>query len=225
MKSTRSVVSTRREVVRGLAGLGTVGLVGVAGCLGGSSPDAASAPATDASTATPVATAGPSAGADAAAVGGDCSTVPSSLAPFDAVDAGVEFSFAFDAPNGTGYALEAGETAVERVASFYYGREGSASRMDWDFSVDVTESVDTYGDLSTMFPDAVEAFGLDYAGETVPVRHQAITDDQDVWVMALPQDGAFRSVQVSSSVMPGQFGCHDVVRAVAAGVVRSVRPR
>ncbi|WP_372911463.1 hypothetical protein, partial [Salinigranum sp.] len=176
-------------------------------------------------TATAAPTAAPSAGADAASVEADCSTVPSSLAPFDGTDAGVEFSVAFDVPNGAGYTLEAGETAVERVATAYFRPDGTASNMDWDFYVDVTESVDTYGDLGTMYPDAVEAFTLDYAGTTVPVRHQAITDDQDVWVMALPQDGAFRSVQVSSSVMPGQFGCHDVIREIAAGVAQSVRPR
>lgn len=225
MKSTRTGTSTRRtrrSVVRGLAGLGTAGLVGVAGCLGGAStPGASAAPTTDSPTATEVPTDASSAGTDAAPV--DCSTVPSSLGPVDA-DA-VEFTFAFDLPDGAGYTLEAGETAVQRVATSYFKRDGAASHMDWDFNVDVTESVDTYGDLSRMYPDASEVFSLDYAGTAVPVRHQAITDDQDVWVVALPADGEFRSVQVGSSVMPGEFGCHDVIRDIAERVTRSIRPR
>lgn len=121
--------------------------------------------------------------------------------------------------------MDVGEDAVERVASFYFARDGAPSMNNWDFHVDLSESVDTYGDVSGVAPNATEAFGLDYGGTTVPVRHQAITDDHDIWVVGLPEDGAFRLVRLSAAVMPDQFGCHDTVRAIGRDVVESIHQR
>ncbi|MFB6139407.1 MAG: hypothetical protein ABEJ26_03120 [Halosimplex sp.] len=216
---------TRRTLLRTLAVLGTAGAF--AGCSGddspattgssGSSPVESPDPASDGgsdSTPTP---------ATGGAASFDCGTVPSALSAFESD--GVEFSFAFDAPPRSDYGVVTDEGPVERVAAFYFARDGPGSIDDWDFNVDVTESVDTYGDPERPFPNATEVFSIDYDGAPVPVRHQAITDDQDVWVVALPQDGAYRIVHVDSAVMPGQFGCHDAVRAVAEGIVKSIGPR
>ncbi|MFB6188422.1 MAG: hypothetical protein ABEI57_00930 [Halapricum sp.] len=212
--SDRTGWPTRRTLLGNLAVLGTVGTL--AGC-SDSGPSSKSSP--DGADGTPTATT--TTRADSGSF--DCNTIPSSLAAFDSTD--VTFSFAFDGPSAAEYGVATGEDAVERVASFYFAREGEASTMNWDFNLDVTESVDTYGDVSNTFPKATEVFSVEYDGTTVPVRHQAITDDQDVWVLGLPQDGEFRLAHVTSAVMPGQFGCHETVRALAKDVVESIHPR
>lgn len=208
---------TRRSLLRGLVAVGAAGTL--AGCLGGDSDDTGAATPTASATATPAPPA-TDAGSQASF---DCAEVPSTLAAFDAPD--VEFTFAFDAPTAPDYGYMGGEDGVERVAAFYFDQDGPGSINDWDFYVDVLETVDTYGDTSSTYPNAVEESVLGFDGAEVPVRHQAITDDHDIWVLGLPEGDAFRFVQVGASVIPGAFGCHEDVRRVARAVVASIRPR
>lgn len=204
-------------MLRNLAAVGAAGAL--AGCLGGGSGD--TEPATPTETATP--------SPEPTATGGnpqasfDCAQVPSRLAAFEAPD--VEFTFAFDAPTTPEYGYMGGEDSIERVAWFHFDRDGTGSRNNWDFYVDVSETVDAYSDTSSAYPDAVEESVLEYDGTEVPVRHQAITDDQDIWALALPDGDDFRLVQVGSAIMPDVFGCHEDVRSVARAVVASIRPR
>lgn len=218
----RDAGPTRRSLLRKLTVLGAASAL--AGCASSGSSSTPSPDGSSGSSSTPAET---TAAAATTTAGGsesfDCGAIPSSLTAFESPD--VEFSFACDALPQPEYALETAEDAVERIATLYFARDGDGSSNNWDFYVELSESVGTYGDASNVFPKATEAFQLDYGGEEVPVRHQAITDDQDVWVMGLPEGGEFRVVQVSSAVMPGRFGCHDAVRAIARDVVRSIRPR
>lgn len=153
----------------------------------------------------------------------DCAQVPTTLAAFEAPD--LMFTFGFDAPTAPAYGYMGGEDGLERIATFYFDRDGPGTMNNWDFYLNVSESVDTYDDTSSAYPDAVEESVLVYDGTEIPVRHQQITDDQDIWVLSLPEDGDFRLVQVGSSIMPGVFGCHEDVRSVARAVVASIRPR
>lgn len=201
-----------------LHSLAAVGAAGVlAGCLGGETGETEPAAPTETTTASPTAT---STGTQASF---DCTQVPSTLAAFEAPD--IEFTFAFDAPTAPAYGHMGGEDSVERMAAFYFDRDGPGSRNSWDFYVNVSETVDTYSDTSSAYPDAVKESVLGYDGTEIAVRHQNITDDQDIWVLALPEGDAFRLVQVGSSIMPNIFGCHEDVRSVARAVVASIRPR
>lgn len=222
---------TRRNFLGRLAMLGAVGaLAGCGGTASSSPAQTADGPVDSPSTptATPPADGSENSTPTPSATGDetssfDCDTIPSSLVPFEADDA--EFTFGWDGPSPTAYTVSMGEDAVQRVATFYFAREGTASMTNWDFYIEATESVGTYGDVSNISPNATEVFRLDYGDTSVPVRHQAITDDQDIWVLGLPEDDAYRFVTVSSSVMPDQFGCHDTVRGIAKGVVESIHPR
>ncbi|MFB6179213.1 MAG: hypothetical protein ABEI77_05765 [Halorientalis sp.] len=211
---------TRRTLLRNLSVLGTVGAL--AGCSSTESSAASSPDGTDESSGSAGSTTTPSASGGRAA-SFDCGTIPTSLSTFESGD--IDFSFTFDAPPQPEYALDTADDPVERVAQFYFARDGDASINNWDFNIEVAESASTYGDPGNVYPKATRVFQIEYGTAAVPVRHQAITDDQDVWVLELPQNGEFRVVRVVSAIMPTQFGCDDTVHTIARNIVNSIQNR
>lgn len=137
----------------------------------------------------------------------------------------VSFTFGFDAPDASVYGLSAGESSYDRVADFYFHRDEQGSRSRWDFYLSVAETLDTYTEIDTeSYRDATQVDPISFGDIEVPVTHVQVTEDHELWVLALPVEDEYRKVEITASVMPDKFDCLETVVEMAEAVKNSIRP-